>query len=115
MGLELACYRLPKVTSTPCFRRMYDVIDDSTIALEWLDNTLLEVEYHPTLENYILIKEVLRAALTSCIILGDQGFVNMGMLPLESSLEKLALADHLAQIINHPISLYHRPLPVISL
>ncbi|KAI0896252.1 kinase-like domain-containing protein [Annulohypoxylon nitens] len=81
MGLELACYRLPKVASTPCFRRMYDVIDDSTIALEWLDNTLLEVEYHPTLENYILIKEVLRAALTSCVILGDQGYVNMDYKP----------------------------------
>jgi hypothetical protein len=37
---ERHSYRLPGVASASCFRQMYDVIDNRTIALEWLDTSL---------------------------------------------------------------------------
>lgn len=34
MNRELQTYRLPEVAMAECFWKMYDVIDDNTIALE---------------------------------------------------------------------------------
>ncbi|KAJ6126017.1 hypothetical protein N7471_010510 [Penicillium samsonianum] len=76
MQREVLTYRLPGVASAKCFRKMYDVIDDSTIALEWLDTTLAEVEYHPDMRIYSLINTFLRAAFTSCVVLEDHKHVN---------------------------------------
>ncbi|KGO73366.1 hypothetical protein PITC_086540 [Penicillium italicum] len=76
MRREVLTYRLPGVASAKCFRKMYDVIDDSTIALEWLDTTLAEVKYHPDMRIYSLIRTVLRAAFTSCVVLEDYKHVN---------------------------------------
>lgn len=71
-------YRLPGVASAECFRKMYDVIDDNTIALEWLDTTLAEVKYQPDMCTYSLIMKCLRASLTSCVILESYSCVNTG-------------------------------------
>lgn len=67
---------------------MYDaMIDDGTdgsvtyIALEWLDTTLAEVKYQPDSLTYALIKTVLKATLTSCVVLEDQKHVNTGTVP----------------------------------
>ncbi|KAJ5199661.1 hypothetical protein N7491_009541 [Penicillium cf. griseofulvum] len=78
---EVLTYRLPGVASAKCFRKLYDIIDDSTIALEWLDTTLAEVKYHPDIKIYSLIKTVLRAAFTSCVILEDHKHVNTDYKP----------------------------------
>ncbi|KAI1215152.1 kinase-like domain-containing protein [Annulohypoxylon truncatum] len=78
---ELKCYGLPNVASTPIFRQMYDKIDDNTIALEWLDNTLQEVKYEPNMHHYALIEKVLHAALTGSVILGDHGYVDVSYKP----------------------------------
>ncbi|KAJ5588430.1 hypothetical protein N7537_011108 [Penicillium hordei] len=43
---ELHAYCLPGVAPTQYFRKMY-VIDDSTVALEYLDTTLTELKYQP--------------------------------------------------------------------
>ncbi|PGH01636.1 serine/threonine protein kinase [Polytolypa hystricis UAMH7299] len=66
---ECQSYLLPGVASAACFRQLYDVVNDSTIALEWLDTTLAEVKYQPDMRTYTLIKTFLRAALTSCVVL----------------------------------------------
>lgn len=60
---------------------MYDVVDNSTIALEWLDTTLAEVKYQPDIYTYSLIMTVLRAVLTSCIVLESYKCVNTGRVP----------------------------------
>ncbi|KAK4920478.1 hypothetical protein LTR66_016728 [Elasticomyces elasticus] len=73
---EVKTYGLPGVASAECFRKMYEKIDDSTIALEWLDTTLAEVEYRPEMRIYSVITAVLKAAFTSYIILEDQQHVN---------------------------------------
>ncbi|KAF1841096.1 uncharacterized protein K460DRAFT_398954 [Cucurbitaria berberidis CBS 394.84] len=73
---EIWSYRLPGVYSAACFRQLYDVIDKSTIALEWLDTTLAEVKYQPDMRTFVLIKTFLNAALDSCVILADQKCVN---------------------------------------
>lgn len=91
MQREVLTYRLPGVASAKCFRKMYDVIDDSTIALEWLDTTLAEVEYHPDMRIYSLIKTFLRAAFTSCVVLESHKHVNIGRM---SSLEELVFANY---------------------
>lgn len=78
MKRERQVYRLPGVTSSACFRKMYDEIDSSTIALEWLDTTLAEVKYQSSMRIYSLIVTVMRAALTSCVVLEGYGCVNMG-------------------------------------
>jgi hypothetical protein len=57
---------------------MYDVIDNNTIALEWLDTTLAEVEYQPDMRTYSLIMTILRAVLNSCVILERHKYVNTG-------------------------------------
>lgn len=57
---------------------MYDEIDSSTIALEWLDTTLAEVKYQSSMRIYSLVVAVMRAALTSCVVLEGYGCVNTG-------------------------------------
>lgn len=69
---------------------MYDVIDESTVVLEWLDTTLAELDYKPDMHTYRLIKTVLKAALNSCAVLKDLKKVNTGAVP---SLEGLTPAD----------------------
>ncbi|KAJ5795040.1 hypothetical protein N7457_001639 [Penicillium paradoxum] len=78
---EVKIYGLPCVASAECFRKMYEKIDDSTIALEWLDTTLAEVEYHPGMRIYSIIKSVLKAAFTSCVVLEDHKHVNTDYKP----------------------------------
>lgn len=78
LARECQSYRLPGVVSAACFRKMYDIIDNRTIALEWLDTTLADVKYQPDLRTYALIKTVLKEALTSCDILDAQQHVNTG-------------------------------------
>jgi hypothetical protein len=91
MNRELRTYRLPGVASAECFRKMYDMIDDSTIALEWLDTSLAEVKYQPDMRTYSLIMTFLRAALTSCVVLENHKFVNTGEV---LGLEELARANY---------------------
>ncbi|KAL4782105.1 hypothetical protein BJX76DRAFT_349646 [Aspergillus varians] len=81
MDREIHTYRLPDVPSAECFRKLYDVIDDNTIALEWMDTTLAEVKYQPDLRTYALIATILRAALTSCVVLEGHGYVNTDYKP----------------------------------
>ncbi|KAF2816716.1 uncharacterized protein BDZ99DRAFT_375363 [Mytilinidion resinicola] len=76
---ECQSYLLPGVASAKCFRQMYDVIDNRTIALEWLDTTLADVKYQPNMHTYALIKTVLKEMLTSCNILDGQQYVNTGI------------------------------------
>ncbi|CAI7573741.1 unnamed protein product [Penicillium glandicola] len=79
---EIHAYRLPGVASTQCFRKMYDEIDDSTIALEWLDTTLAELKYRPNdMGTHSLMISVIRAALTSCVILEGSKYVNTDYKP----------------------------------
>jgi hypothetical protein len=70
---------------------MYDIIDDSTIALEWLDTTLAEVEYHPSIRTYSLIGTFLRAAFASCVVLEEHRHINTGRI---SYLKDLAFANY---------------------
>ncbi|KAB8270697.1 kinase-like domain-containing protein, partial [Aspergillus minisclerotigenes] len=81
MDRECQTYRLPGVNSADCFREMYDVLESSTIALEWLDTTLAEVKYQAHLHIYSLIAAALRAALTSCIVLEGHQRVNTDFKP----------------------------------
>jgi hypothetical protein len=53
--VNFGLYRLAGVASTECFREMYDVVDNNTIALEWLDTTLANVAYQPDKCTYSLI------------------------------------------------------------
>ncbi|KAE8154171.1 hypothetical protein BDV25DRAFT_136098 [Aspergillus avenaceus] len=77
MNRECQVYDLPGVNTAKCFRQIYDVIDNRTIALEWLDTTLADVQYHPNARRtYSLIVAVLRAGLTSCILLERHKRVN---------------------------------------
>lgn len=57
---------------------MYDVIDNHTLALEWLDSTLADVKYQPDMRTYAIIKAVLKETLTSCVVLDCQQYVNTG-------------------------------------
>ena len=75
---ECQTYHLPGVASAKCFRTLYDVIDERTIALEWLDTTLAKVKYQPTMHTYSLIMTVLEAVLTSCVALERHRCVNTG-------------------------------------
>ena len=86
MKRECQVYRLPRVASAECIRRMYDEVDDSTIALEWMDTTLAEMKYQPGIRSQFLIMAVLRAALTSCVILEDHKYVNTGIVPSHGDL-----------------------------
>ena len=81
MNREIQTYRLPGVASTECFRKMYDMIDNSTIALEWLDTILADVKYQPDKCTFSLIESVIRATLTSCVVLESHKCVNRGNAP----------------------------------
>ncbi|RAK84363.1 hypothetical protein BO79DRAFT_158633 [Aspergillus costaricaensis CBS 115574] len=81
MKRERQAYRLPGVASSGCFRKMYDEIDSSTIALEWMDTTLAEVKYQPSMRIYPLIVTFMRAALTSCVVLEGYRSVNTDFKP----------------------------------
>lgn len=72
MQREVLTYRLPDVASAECFRKMYDIIDDSTLA---------EVKYCPNMHIYSLAKSFLRAAFTSCVVLENYEYVNTGRVP----------------------------------
>lgn len=87
---EVNIYGLPDVASAKCFRKMYEKIYDSTIALEWLDTTLAEVTYRD-MRTYSIIKAVLKTAFTSCVILEDYKYVNTGRIP---GLNELAFANY---------------------
>lgn len=88
---EVKTYGLPEVASAECFRKMYEKIDDSTIALEWLDTTLAEMKYRPEMRVYSVITAVLKAAFTSCVILEDQQHVNTGRI---LGLDELSFTDY---------------------
>lgn len=79
-NLERECrtYRLPGVASATCFRQLYDVFDNHTIALERLDSTLAGVKYQPNMRTYAIIKAVVKETLTSCVVLDRQQYVNTG-------------------------------------
>ncbi|KAE8338357.1 hypothetical protein BDV24DRAFT_176801 [Aspergillus arachidicola] len=81
MDRECQTYHLPDINSAACFREMYDVIESSTIALEWRDTTLAEVKYQSHMHIYSLIAAVLRAALTSCVLLEGHQHVNTDLKP----------------------------------
>ncbi|KXG53972.1 uncharacterized protein PGRI_010220 [Penicillium griseofulvum] len=95
---EVLTYRLPGVASAECFRKLYDIIDDSTIALEWLDTTLAEVKYHPDMKIYSLIKSVLRAAFTSCVVLEDHKHVNTDFKPANILLSNIQTDRVIAKV-----------------
>ncbi|KAJ5493845.1 hypothetical protein N7463_009932 [Penicillium fimorum] len=76
---KIRVYSLPGVTSTRCFRKLYGVIDNSTIVLEWLDTTLAELRYKPNdIGTHSLIASVIRAAITSCVVLVGSKYLNIG-------------------------------------
>jgi hypothetical protein len=87
---ECESYLLHGVASSPCFRKMYDMIGDHMsidsnnggsipcVAFEWLETTLGEVEYRPSIRNYAIIKETIRTVLRCCIVLANQDLVNTG-------------------------------------
>lgn len=90
---ECEIYRLPSIASGVCFRKMYDVItnpmsisnsDDGSIpyvALEWLEATLADVKYQPSMHIYAIIRTVVKTGLASCAILADRQLVNTGRTP----------------------------------
>lgn len=91
MNCKLQTYRLPDVTSTKCFRKLYDVFDNATIAVEWLDTILAEVKYQPDMCTYSLIKSVIRAVLDYCVTLEGHKYVSKGR---AIALKELALAKY---------------------
>ncbi|CAP97567.1 hypothetical protein PCH_Pc22g02790 [Penicillium rubens Wisconsin 54-1255] len=65
----------PLVASAQCFRKMYDMIDESTIALEWLDTTLAELKYCPDMHYKpvnILLSGIQTNAKVADLGLGEQ-------------------------------------------
>ncbi|PYH46601.1 uncharacterized protein BP01DRAFT_338092 [Aspergillus saccharolyticus JOP 1030-1] len=98
LAREYQVYCLPAIASAKCFRTFYDLIDNKTIALEWLDTTLAEVEYQPTTYIYSLISEVLRALLQSCVILEALGFVNTDYKPANVLLSRTKTNDPTAKV-----------------
>ena len=85
MERERQSYLIPGIASAACVRKLYDVFDNSAgsagtcIALEWLDTTLARVKYLPDALTYAIIQSVLRAALSSCMVLENQRYVNTGI------------------------------------
>lgn len=78
---EKNTYRLPGVSSALCYRKIYDEIDDNTVALEWLDLTLQNLKYQPHSLAYSLIMASMRASLASAAVLERQEYVNTGTVP----------------------------------
>ncbi|CRL23802.1 Serine/threonine-protein kinase DCLK [Penicillium camemberti] len=95
---EVNIYGLPGVASAQCFRKMYEKIDDSTIALEWLDTTLAEVKYRPDIRTYSIINAVLKAAFTSCLILEDYKYVNTDYKPANILLSNINTNRPIAKV-----------------
>lgn len=95
---ECQSYLLPGVASAKCFRQMYDVIDNRTIALEWLDTTLADVKYQPNMRTYALIKTVLKETLTSCNILDGQQCVNTDYKPANILLSGIETGRVIAKV-----------------
>ncbi|KAK0114848.1 hypothetical protein ONS96_013330 [Cadophora gregata f. sp. sojae] len=101
---ERRSYLIPGVASAACFRKLYDVFENSMggtgtcIALEWLDTTLSEVKYLPGAANYAIIQSVLRAALSSCIVLENQNFVNTDYKPANILLSGLKTGRVVAKV-----------------
>ncbi|KAK2748459.1 hypothetical protein FQN55_004399 [Onygenales sp. PD_40] len=101
---ECESYLIPSIASGACFRKMYDVIGDPMnigngdggsvpyTAFEWLETTLADVQYRPSMSNYAIIRAVVKTVLRSCIILADRELVNTGRQP---DLEGLASANQL--------------------
>lgn len=81
LGREKKTYRLPGVSSAPCYRKIYDEIDDNTVALEWLDGTLQDLKYQPQSLIYAIIKASMRASLASAAVIERQEYVNTGTVP----------------------------------
>ncbi|KAJ5908739.1 hypothetical protein N7495_001421 [Penicillium taxi] len=76
LGREIQAYRLPAIASTKCFRKMYDMVGNSVIALEWLETTLAEVRYESTQCIPSLVVPILEAALNSCVFLEGHQYIN---------------------------------------
>lgn len=74
LAREKQTYRLPGIASAACVRKMYDAIDEKTVALEWLDSTLQDIKYQPTMHTYTLIKESMKSALSCAAILDSHKF-----------------------------------------
>ncbi|KAK3327698.1 hypothetical protein B0T19DRAFT_422546 [Cercophora scortea] len=98
LNREAQSYLLPGVASATCFRQLYDVVDKDTLALEWLDTTLQENQYQPDTRSYVLIKAVLEAALRSCVILGDQKYVNTDYKPANILLSGIETGNITAKV-----------------
>ena len=94
---EHQTYLLDGVSSTACFRQMYDAmvtsLDDKEnfLALEWLDTTLAQERYRSDLKSYALIWAVLKAALESCIVLNRHNYVNTGNLKMATEISPLLM------------------------
>ncbi|KAJ5549669.1 hypothetical protein N7535_002394, partial [Penicillium sp. DV-2018c] len=70
MQREVLTCQPSDVASAKRFRgKMYDIIYDTTIALEWLDTSITEVKYHPDIQTYTLVNSLSRAALSGFLIL----------------------------------------------
>ncbi|KAJ6162836.1 hypothetical protein N7497_002815 [Penicillium chrysogenum] len=90
----------PLVASAQCFRKMYDIIDESTIALEWLDTTLAELKYCPDIRICSLIRSFLRAALTSCVVLENYEYMNTDYKPANILLSGIQTNPIIAKVAD---------------
>ncbi|CAG8267922.1 unnamed protein product [Penicillium nalgiovense] len=90
MQREVLTYRLPDVASAECFRKMYDIIDDSTLA---------EVKYCPNMHIYSLAKSFLRAAFTSCVVLENYEYVNTDYKPANILLSGIRTDRVIAKVV----------------
>lgn len=87
---EYLTYRLPEVAASPCFRKMYEVIgdplnlnDDATgpipcLALEWMDLSLTQLPPADAMRSYTLMKAVVDAVMSSCVVLANHQLINTG-------------------------------------
>lgn len=64
------------------------MIDNNTIAVEWLVTTLAEVKFRPNMRMYALVKTLLDACLAYCAVFDSQEYVNTG---IEPDLDQLLL------------------------
>ncbi|KAI1455392.1 kinase-like domain-containing protein [Annulohypoxylon moriforme] len=75
---EYDTYQMLADACNPCFRQIYDVIGDDIIVLEWMDCTLADIAYQPHWRIYAIFKEIIKATLTSNIVLAEQGYAYSG-------------------------------------
>lgn len=52
------------------------IVGDKYIALEWLETTLVHIQYHPSKDTHILVAKILGAVLQSCIVLESRNLVH---------------------------------------